>query len=86
MATNISPDLLALLCCPETHQQLELADPAQIEQLNREIASGQVRNRAGRTVREPLESALVRKDRKLLYPIRQGIPVMLIDEAIPMGR
>jgi uncharacterized protein YbaR (Trm112 family) len=26
----------------------------------------------------------VREDRKYLYPIRQDIPVMLVDEAIPL--
>ena len=32
-----------------------------------------------------LEGGLLRADGKVVYPIRNGIPVMLIDEAIPLG-
>jgi uncharacterized protein YbaR (Trm112 family) len=31
------------------------------------------------------EDGLVCEKCKLLYPIRDGIPVMLIDEALPLG-
>lgn len=31
------------------------------------------------------EDGLICKKCKLLYPIKDGIPVMLIDEAIPIG-
>jgi uncharacterized protein YbaR (Trm112 family) len=41
-----------------------------------------VRNRAGRAVTETLDGGLLRADGKFLYPIRQDIPVMLVDEAI----
>jgi uncharacterized protein YbaR (Trm112 family) len=80
----MSPDLLPLLCCPETHQDLRLAEPALLDLLNRQIATGTLKNRAGQTVAELLESGLVRADGKVLYPIRQGIPVMLVDEGIPL--
>ena len=41
---------------------------------------------AGRTDREghPLEAALLRADGSVLYPIRNGIPVMLVEAAIPV--
>jgi uncharacterized protein YbaR (Trm112 family) len=80
----IAPDLLKILCCPENHQELRAAEPVLVEQLNRKIASGEIRNRAGQPVKEPLEAGLVRGDGKFLYPIRRGIPVMLVDEAIPL--
>jgi uncharacterized protein len=35
-------------------------------------------------VTEPLDGGLVRADQKILYPIRENIPVMLIDEGIPL--
>jgi len=81
----IAKDLLDILCCPETHQTLAVAEPALIEQLNQKIAAGQLRDRAGQSVHEKLDSGLVREDRKFLYPVRQDIPVMLIDDAIPIA-
>jgi uncharacterized protein YbaR (Trm112 family) len=75
-------DLLQILCCPETHQALRLAEPNLIETLNRQIAAGTLKNRAGQPVTETLDAGLIRADQKFLYPIRNNIPVMLVDEAI----
>lgn len=80
----ITAELLSLLCCPETHQDLRLADAALLESLNRRIASGTLKNRAGRTVESRLEGGLVRADGKWLYPITGQIPVLLIDEALDL--
>jgi len=77
-------ELLNILRCPETHQPFELADPALIDGLNTRIKAGQLKNRAGKPVSDPIEGALVRQDRKFLYPIRNNIPALLIDEAIPI--
>lgn len=80
----IDPDLLKIMCCPETHQPIALAEPSVIEQLNQQIAAGQLKNRAGQPVKEKIDGGLVREDKKFLYPVRGNIPVMLIDEAIPL--
>ncbi len=80
----VDPELLQLLCCPETHQELHLADSAQLEELNRRIASGELRSRSGRIVSEQIAEGLVRTDGKLLYPIRNNIPVMLVEEGLPL--
>jgi uncharacterized protein YbaR (Trm112 family) len=82
----IDTELLKILCCPETHQELCVADPAVIETLNRQIAARALRNRAGTPVTEPLEGGLVRADGQFLYPIQHSIPVMLVDEAIPLAQ
>ncbi len=80
----IDPELLKILCCPETHQGVALAENRLIDRLNESIPSGTIRNRAGQEVNERLDGGLVREDKKFLYPIRQNIPIMLIDEAIPL--
>lgn len=80
----IAPDLLKIMCCPETHQTISLAESSLVEKLNEHITAGQLRNRAGQVVQEKIEGGLVRADNKYLYPIRQDIPIMLIDEAIPI--
>ena len=81
----VDPDLLRLLCCPETHQDLTLAQPGLLEKLNRRIEAGELKNRAGKVVIGQLDGGLVRADGKVVYPIRQDIPVMLIEEAIPLA-
>jgi uncharacterized protein YbaR (Trm112 family) len=80
----IDPELLKILCCPETHQDLRPGEPSLIARLNQQIAAGTLKNRAGQTVPEKLDGGLVRADGKVLYPIRRDIPVMLVDEAIPL--
>ena len=80
----IDPDLLSILCCPETHQDVRLAEPASIDKLNAQIATGALKNRAGQPVQEKIDAGLIRADGKFLYPVRKDIPVMLVDEAIPL--
>ena len=80
----IAPELLSVLCCPETHQDLRLAEPSLLERLNRQIAARSLKNRAGQVVAEALNGGLVRADGKFLYPIRHDIPVMLVNEAISL--
>jgi uncharacterized protein YbaR (Trm112 family) len=75
-----------LLRCPSTHQPVDLANPSLLADFNRTIASrrdgSEVRNAAGSTVPHPLEAALVRRDGSAFYPVYDGIPVMLVEEAI----
>ena len=82
--TAIDPELLEILACPENHQGLAEADAALLEQVNAKIASGSVKNVAGKAVTEKLEAGLVRADKGRIYPIKEGIPVLLIDEGIDL--
>jgi uncharacterized protein YbaR (Trm112 family) len=80
----IQPGLLQILRCPETRQKLQPADASLIGQVNDAVSGQRLRNRGGHSVSEKIEGGLVREDGKFLYPVRAGIPVMLIDEAIPL--
>jgi uncharacterized protein len=81
----IDADLLKILCCPETHQEVQLAESGVIDRLNGQIASGSLKNRGGHLVQEKIEGGLIRADGKYLYPIRHNLPVMLVDEGIPVA-
>jgi uncharacterized protein YbaR (Trm112 family) len=80
----IDKDYLQMLACPETRQPLEEAAPELILALNERVAQGLVKNKAGTQVKEPIQAGLVRKDKKALYPIVDRIPVLLVDESIPL--
>jgi uncharacterized protein YbaR (Trm112 family) len=77
---------LKMLVCPETQAPLALAADDLLGRLNAAIAAGKIRNRAGRPVKEPLQAGLVRADETLLYPILDEIPLLLVDEAIPLSQ
>lgn len=81
---SIDKDLLAILCCPETKQPVSMADPSLVKKLNEAVESGRLKNKGNKPVAEQLEGGLVRADQKILYPIRENIPVMLIEEGIPL--
>ena len=70
----------------EGPRPLAVADPRLLAGVNRAIAAGRVKTRGGRPVEEPLQAALVRKDRELLYPIIDEIPVLLVDEGIALDQ
>ncbi|MBD3390769.1 MAG: hypothetical protein GF418_01930 [Chitinivibrionales bacterium] len=79
----IDKELLDILCCPETKQDIHYVEGGPIDAINRKIKEGTLKNRGGDEVKEPIDAGLLRQDRKFLYPIRQDIPIMLIDEGIP---
>ncbi|MCC7257526.1 MAG: Trm112 family protein [Gammaproteobacteria bacterium] len=78
--------LLDIICCPATRLPLELLDAGRLSSLNDAIAAGQVRNHGNQPVAEALDEALVTRDGKLAYPVRDGIPVLLEDECIDLRR
>ena len=80
----VDSELLKMLVCPQTKEPVALADAAVIDQLNARIQERNLLRKDGKPVTEPLESGLLRADGKVLYPIRDDIPVMLVPESIPI--
>lgn len=76
--------LLSILCCPVTHKGLGLARREQLAAVNRAIATGGLCNRDGSLLTSALQEALVTDDGKTLYPVNDGIPVLLEGESVSM--
>ena len=75
-------NLLDIICCPVTRLPLEILDAARLDTLNAAIANGTVRNAGDEAVADPLEEGLISRDGRLVYPVRDGIPVLLAEESI----
>ena len=78
--------LLGIVCCPATHVPLELMPDSKLQRLNTEIRGHKIKNRESILVTDPLDEALMTRDGRFAYPIRDGIPVLLEDEGIPLAQ
>ena len=57
-------------------------DHVLLDKLNKKIETGELQNQGGSVVKEKLDGGLIRADQIMVYPIRDGIPIMLIEEGI----
>ncbi len=76
--------LLTILRCPVTHKGLSVLKKDKLEKVNAAIAAGTLETQEGVKLAEPLHEALVTDDGKRLYPVDDGIPVLLESESIHM--
>ena len=74
--------LLTILRCPITHRGLGIAPGKLLADVNAAIAAGGLVNNDGEVLGTPLAAALVTDDGKVLYPVDDGIPVLLESEAV----
>jgi len=78
--------LLDILACPATRQPLALLEARGLEALNQAIGGGTIRRVDDTPQVDSLREALVTRDRKLVYRIDDGIPVLLVEEGITTGQ
>ncbi|WP_074548030.1 Trm112 family protein [Dyella sp. AtDHG13] len=74
--------LLDILCCPVSKVPVRPLQRQELDALNKAIAAGQVQTVAAVAVTAPLTEGLVTTDRKVIYRVEDGIPVMLPEEGI----
>jgi uncharacterized protein YbaR (Trm112 family) len=74
--------LLDLLVCPASRQPLLPLETRGLQALNDAIAQGDIVRGDGSPQREALREALVTRDRKRIYRVDDGIPVLLVEDGI----
>ncbi len=74
--------LLTILRCPISHKGLSVLKKDELARINAAIAAGELVNHEGAAVANPLTEALITDDGKRIYPVDDGIPVLLEDESI----
>ncbi len=78
--------LLSILCCPVTHKGLSLARPELLDKINAAISAGKLVNHDGTELSSSLAEALVTDDGKIMYPVNDGIPVLLESESVGLSQ
>lgn len=81
----LDEDLLKLLADPKSHEALRYATPDELAKLNAAIGKGAFKNQGGQAVSEALTEALVAPKSQRAYAIREGIPILLFEEALPLA-
>lgn len=76
--------LLTILRCPVSHKGLSVLKKDKLDKVNAAIAAGTVETHEGVRLVEPLLEALITDDGKRVYPVDDGIPVLLEGESIHM--
>ena len=76
--------LLTILRCPISHKGLSVLKKDELARINAAIAVGELVNHEGAAIANPLTEALITDDGKRIYPVDDGIPVLLEDESISM--
>jgi uncharacterized protein YbaR (Trm112 family) len=74
--------LLDILCCPVSKTPVRPLNSGELSALNKAIGAGQVVTVAGVAVQGGVSEGLITVDRKVVYRIEDGIPVMLPEEGI----
>jgi uncharacterized protein YbaR (Trm112 family) len=85
-STMLTTNLIHILRCPEDHTELTLADDDLVKRVNTAIREGRLQNRAGTHFEQPLDGGLVRADGRVMYPIIDGIPVLLQGDGIALDQ
>lgn len=78
----IDGKLLEILCCPVSKTPLTRLPAGKLKILNQAISSGDVQYIQGDPVTEILSEALVTEDSKVIYPVIDGIPILLEEKGI----
>ena len=78
----LTEEVLELLQCPLTGKKLSFASDQMILRVNEAIANGNARDRLEQKVSQKIDGGLVAEEEAWIYPIREEIPTLVVEEAI----
>lgn len=78
----IDGKLLEILCCPVSKIPLSHLDSRRLKKLNEAIDAGEAQFVDGEPVKQALREALITEDSRVIYPVVDGIPVLLEEQGI----
>ena len=81
----ISNELLSILKCPVTGSPLQLAEDQLVSKVNSAIDEERARDRLEQKVQGQVEGGLTTDEQTWMYPIRDGIPTLVLEEAIDLN-
>ncbi len=73
-----------ILRCPITRQDLRLLNPQEVTLLNFRIAKGELLHNDGTPVKASLEAGFISRDGQFVYPVLEGIILLMVNLAIPV--
>lgn len=82
---ELSPDLLAILADPETHEPVSLANDGELASLREAVRGGKARRKDGGAVPEHFDGAFLSQGGKVAYLVVDGIPNFLIEERLEIA-
>lgn len=78
-------ELLELLRDPENPNiKLMPSSEELLKKVNEAIKEGRVKNKKGDKIENAFDELLITENNKKAYPVKQGIPILLIEQAIEL--
>jgi len=74
--------LLDILVCPKTKEKLIIADAGTIDKINKDITNKKCKNINGESVTETIKEGLLAPQSKVLYIIKDDIPMLIYEGGI----
>ena len=78
----VDSKLLEILCCPVSKTPLTVLSQEKLDKLNSAINSGDALYVDHSKVTETLQEALITEDGKVIYAVRDKIPILLEEQGI----